>query len=96
MQRVLFAEYVNRFEVGGLLTATDIDYMMGWAAEIGRTVERIVKMKNETALTQAEVRFIAVRVVELLGKYIDDHDKRRAFISELFAGIPALAGGTES
>ena len=95
VQRTLFAEYLSRLSEGYRLSAMDISALMGWSAEIGRTVERITKMKNETALTQAEVKFIAMRVVELLGKYIAEPDRRTAFISELFAGIPQLTEGTE-
>lgn len=95
VQRALFAEYMERFTEGMKLSANDIAYLMNWSAEIGRSVERIVKMKNETALTNAEVQFLATRVVELLGKYIVESDRRAAFIHELFANVPALAGGTE-
>jgi hypothetical protein len=95
MQRALFAEYVGRFKPGVPLGIGDIDYMMGWSAEIGKSVERIVKLRNDTALTQAEVRFIAMRVIELLGKYVADPNERQSFISELLEGLPALAGRTE-
>lgn len=95
LQRALISEHLSRFQEGFRLTAQDIDYMARWSAEVGKTVERIVKMKNETALTQAEVRFIAMRVVELLGKYVADPAQREAFITELFAGIPALTEGAE-
>lgn len=90
VQRALFADYLSRFQAGGNPTAFDVQSMMNWLNDIGRTVERITKMKNETALTQAEVRFIAIRVVELLGKYVAEPSQREAFITELFAGIPQL------
>ncbi len=90
MQRALFSEYVSRFRVGVPLGMGDIDALIGWSAEIGKSVERIVKLKNDTALTNAEVQFLAARVVELVGKYIVDPDNQRAFVNELFAGLPAL------
>lgn len=93
VQRALFAEYISRFAEGMQLSAYDIDYLFGWSAEIGKSVERIVKMRNETAMTNAEVQFLAVRVVELVGKYIVNSDQQQAFISELFAGVPALSPG---
>lgn len=93
VQRTLLSEYLSRFKVGGNPTNFDIDYMIRWSAEIGRTVERMVKMKNETALTQAEVQFLAVRIVELIGKYVVDPDKQRAFVAEFLASVPALVSG---
>lgn len=93
VQRALLAEYLERFQRGGSLTGFDINFMMGWATEIGRMVERIVKMKNDTALTEAEVRFLAARVVELIGKYVVDPDKQRAFVAEFLASVPALDAG---
>lgn len=93
MQRALFTEYVHRFQPGITLGMGDIDALMGWSEQIGRMVERIVKMRNETALTQAEMQFLAARIVELVGKYVSDPDQRQAFISELFAGVPTLATG---
>lgn len=86
-QRMLFAEYLSRFQHGSP-TAFDIQSMQGWLNDIGRQVERIVKMKNETALTNAEVQFLAMRVMELIGKYVDP-DKQRAFVEEFTASIPA-------
>jgi hypothetical protein len=91
IQRALFAEFTSRLNDGYRLTALDIDYLMGWSSEIGRTVERIVKMRNETALTAAEIALIAMRVPEVVAKYIDDPDKQQRFISDLFAAVGVTA-----
>ncbi len=87
VQRALFAEYIARFQAGVALSAMDIGALMGWSSEIGRTVERIVKMRNETALTAAEIALIAARIPEVVAKYLDDPDKQQRFISDLFAAI---------
>lgn len=92
VQRALLSDYLSRFQTGNP-TGFDINFMMGWSAEIGRMVERIVKMRLDTALTRAEMQFLAARIVELVGKYVVDPDQRQAFISELFAGVPTLAEG---
>lgn len=92
VQRALLSDYLSRFQTGNP-TGFDINFMMGWSAEIGRMVERMVKMRNDTALTQAEVKFLAMRMVELIGKYVIDPDKQRAFVVELLASVPALADG---
>lgn len=89
IQRVLFSEYISRFEESIPITADDIQRLIGWADDIGRMTERIVKMRNQTALTGAEVAFLAARVADVVAKYIDGADKQRAFIDELFGGIKA-------
>lgn len=93
VQRTLFADYISRFSEGMRLSAADIQFLMGWAAEIGRTVERIVKMRNDTALTAAEVSLIAMRIPEVVVKYLDEPDTQRRFIADLFAavGVPVPA-----
>jgi hypothetical protein len=87
MQRVLFANYLARFQQGIVPTAGDIQAMMNWLGEIGRTVERIVKMKNDTALTAAEVTFLAARLTDVVGRYVPEPDRQLAFVNEVFAGL---------
>lgn len=104
VQRALFADYISRFQVGVPLSANDIALMMDWSAEIGRTVERVVKMRNDTALTGAELKFIAARIADVVAKFIDEPDEQRRFVSALLAvvGEPtgrnrsALASGNEA
>lgn len=86
-QRALFAEYISRYKEGMKLSGQDMAFMMGWLAEIGRTVERITKLRNETALTAAEVALIAARIPEVVAKFIDDPNQQQAFIRALFAGV---------
>lgn len=87
IQRALFADYMSRFKPGVSLTAGDIQMLMQWGSEIGRMVERIVKMRNETALTGAELTLLAARIADVVSKYIDDPEKQREFIGDIFAGL---------
>lgn len=87
VQRALFAEYIERFGAGYRLSAQDVSYLMDWSSEIGRTVERIVKLRNDTALTAAEVALIAARIPDVVAKFIPDANQQRAFIDALFAGV---------
>jgi hypothetical protein len=95
VQRALFADYLMRFEVGMQLGASDIALLMQWSAEIGKSVERIVKMRNESALTAAEMAFIAARIPDVVSRFIDDPDKQRAFISELLGIVGAGEGDAQ-
>ena len=91
VQRALFAEYLQRFQTGAPLTALDIGALMNWADGIGHMVERIVKIRNSTALTGAEIQYLQTRIVDVLTRYIPDPKQQEQFISELF-GAPAVRG----
>lgn len=90
LQRALLAEYVSRFD-GVNPSAVDISFLMEWLSDIGRMVERITKMRNETALTKAEIAFIAARIPDVLARYIPDPDDQQRALRELFGvtgGVP--------
>ena len=90
VQRALFADYLRRFNGESItLSAGDISVLMQWSADITRTVERVVKMKNETALTKAEVTFLAARIADIVSEFIPDADRQQAFIHKLFSGFSA-------
>lgn len=95
LQRGLLSNYLARFNTV-TPQASDIAFMMSWLSDIGRTVERIVKMRNETALTRAEMTYLAARIADLVGEFIPDVDRQQAFIHKLFdglsAGNPSLLG----
>lgn len=86
VQRALFAQHLNAFQ-DKTLTAFDIGFLMSWSAEIGRMVERIVKMRNETALTAAEVALIAARIPDVVTRYIHDPIKQQQFVADLFSAV---------
>ena len=84
LQRALFTNYLSRFKNESIRpTLADLDYLTGWLSEITRTVERIYKIRNSTALTAAEVAFIASRIPEVVAKYIHDSEQRDKFVDEL-------------
>jgi hypothetical protein len=93
VQRALFSTYIERFQEGSLLTAGDINMLMQWTEGISRMVERIVKMRNDTALTGAEVTFLVARMNDVITKYIAP-EKQQAFIDELFNGFVPAASNT--
>lgn len=87
-QRALLADYMERFQtLGKSMPADEIFRLMSWIGDIGVMVDRMVKIRNSTALTAAEVAYLVARIPEVVTKYIDDPDKQRAFIAELFGGF---------
>ena len=100
--RALLAEYVGRFN-GVTPTARDIALLADLTERVGKFSERINKMRNESALTGAEIAFLATRVADIVVKYIDDPDQQRAFVLDLVGTIgqpdtgesrPALGAGS--
>lgn len=83
--RGLLAEFLSRFVTGTNLDAISISIASDLIDRINKTVATISKIKNDTALTGAEVTFLAMRMITLLDRYVDDADKREAFKSEIFS-----------
>jgi hypothetical protein len=82
--RALLQTYLDRFEHTNM-TLTDIQSVYGMIDSIGRMVERISKILNETALTQAELQVLQAVLADMLIRYIDDDDRRTEFMGELAA-----------
>jgi hypothetical protein len=92
-QRALLSDYLERFKVS-TMTRDDIGTVMGWLDGIGRTAERINKMRNEDTLTAAEVIALQARAVDIAMKYFHDPETRRQFLADLF-GIGFAESRTE-
>lgn len=54
---------------------------------IRKTVESINRIKNDSALTAAEITYLATRVADVVARYIDDPSEQKAFIQDLFGGL---------
>lgn len=91
--RALLSEFLSRFQYTRLDEA-GIYTLSHLVNDISRLVERIAKIKNDSALTAAEVSFLAVRTTEIVHRYIDDPQKRQAFIEDLFAGFETADAGS--
>lgn len=85
MLRAFLAEFLSRYEGSMLMNAGSIQIVLSLSNDIRKYVDTIVKLRNQTALTAAELMFIADRIPELAAKYIDDPDLQEQFIAELFS-----------
>lgn len=78
----------------GKLTEQPIDqkttnHVFDMTEAIGRLVERITRMLNQTAVTQMEIAFLQATITNLIVKYIDDPNKRLEFVAELRSAFGA-------
>ena len=83
LNRALLQDFLDRYPDGVRLPAKDIDIIYGMTDAIGRTVERISRILNQTALTQADLSYLQAVLSDLLLRYIDDPEKRIRFLGEL-------------
>ena len=92
LTRAFLQDYLERFGDHGAIRAEDIQFMVSLIGAIGSLVERISRMLNATALTQAEVQFLTARVADILVEYIDDPDRRAAALDELGGALGVAPG----
>jgi hypothetical protein len=106
VQRTLLATYIEHIGNKKRPSVLALGNISALANDVVKTATAIIKSRNETALTAAEVTFILTGIRNLLEKYVPDPDARRSFIAELRglvpgrtddeapepADIPALAG----
>ena len=93
LMRALLQDYLERFGEHLALRAEDIQFLAGLVEQVGRLVERISRIHNATALTQAELQLLQARLADLLVQYVADPDARRRFLDELRAAVgPARLG----
>lgn len=86
LTRALLAEFLSRFE-DGKLDLYSITAMSDLVLSIGKTAERISKIKNDTALTAAEIAYLAARCAEIVTRYIHDPTDQARFVTELFGDV---------
>lgn len=58
------------------------------AEDVVRTAATIAKVRNDTALTVAEIKFIQLGMMRLIEKYVPDPNRRRNFVEELRGLVP--------
>lgn len=85
LSRALLSDYLSRFDGSFPMDLGSIEAMTIFVDRIRKTVETIVKIRNDSALTAAEVTYLASRIVGLMDKYIDDPAKREACKLELLS-----------
>lgn len=83
--RALLADFLSRVDMPLAVEAYDTASML--VDRIRKTVESINRIKNDSALTAAEITYLAARAAEVVTRYIDDPSKQAAFIQDLFGGL---------
>jgi hypothetical protein len=64
--------------------ASEINVISDLISRISNTVNNIVKIRNDTAITASELKLIALRIAELSAKYIPDEQVRSDYLREIF------------
>jgi hypothetical protein len=85
LQRALLLDYMNAKD--GALKESDRELLMQWSERISKTAERMTRMRNDTALTAAELKLIAARLADVVSRHISEPERQAAFLADLFASI---------
>jgi hypothetical protein len=85
LARALLADYMSRVEMPMGADTHDTASML--VDRIRKTVESINRIKNDSALTAAEITYLAARAADVVARYIDDPTQQAAFIQDLFGGL---------
>ena len=106
VQRSLLAHYIETVSKTDKPTIKDLKQVSLLAEDVVKTAATIAKVRNETALTIAEIRFIQNSMLKLMEKYVPDPNERRSFIEDIRGLLPsntdaqdtdqALPTGTEA
>lgn len=85
LQRALLLDYMQAKD--SAITAADRELLMQWSERISKTAERMTRMRNDTALTAAEIKLIAARLADVVSRHIAEPEKQAAFLADLFGSI---------
>ena len=88
VQRSLLSQYVETVSGKPRMKVGEVQNVSALVADVVKTAATIAKVRNDTAMTVAEVRFLQATMLRLLEKYVPDPDRRRNFIEELYQLIP--------
>jgi hypothetical protein len=92
LMRALLQDYLERFPDEMPLSLKNIQNIYGMLDQVTKTVERIARILNQTALTQAELHVLQARLADVVIKYVP-LEHRNAFFSELGTGTELGTGG---
>jgi len=88
VQRTLLMQYIGSLD-GKTTGIKELKNVSILAEDVVKTAATIAKVRNETALTVAEVRYIQSAMLNLLEKYVTDPNQRRNFVDEIRGLVPA-------
>lgn len=88
VQRSVLEQYIEKVSQSPKVSIQEMQNVSALAEDVVRTASQIVKMRNDTALTVAEIKFIQSGMLRLMEKYVPDPDRRRSFVEELRGLIP--------
>lgn len=76
--------------IGDKVTDADRDRVDKLIDAIGKQVGRMVRARNDSALTAAELRLLQVALEHAIGDFLPDPDQRRAYLSRVRGAFHGL------
>ena len=84
LMRALLQDFLDRYADGIPLPGDAIAAAYAMLGSITGTVERIFRILNQTALTQAEVQYLAARLGDALNTHVSDPELRSRILDATF------------
>jgi hypothetical protein len=72
------------------VSIADLEIVLEFSAKVVDTAARIITLRNQTALTKAEITYMMAKMKEVISEFIPDVDRQRAFIDRLISQLPAF------
>ena len=91
-QRHLLYTAWERYEDPAARGGLTIDHLRDLVNDVVKTAEKMVNMRNSTALTMVEIGLVQKRIIDGIERFIPDPDTQRAFVEYVTSGI--LEAGT--
>lgn len=88
VHRTVLDQYIEDVSKKKKHKMTDLFNISMLAKDVVHTGAVITKLRNDQALTLAEIKFFQKGIVMILEKYVPDPNQRRHFIADLSALIP--------
>jgi len=95
LQRAVLGQYIEDSSNKKKLRVGELFNLSMLAKDVVKTGATISKLRNDQALTIAEIKFIQKGMNLLMEKYVPDPDKRRNFIEELRRLLPGADAASE-
>ena len=85
LSRALLQDFLDRItkEKDADISIENTKHVFEMTDSIGKNVERMSRIINHAALTQADIIYLQATLSDLLIRYIEDPEKRLSFMAEL-------------
>ena len=72
------------------VSIADLEIVLEFSSKVVDTAARIITLRNQSAMTKAEITYMMSTMKEVISEFIPDVDRQRAFIDRLISKLPTF------